>query len=113
MRARDIGPGCCAARATAAARWRPAGGSGRVARRGEGTARGKSGGGSLGATRGCQRKQEVAGEAAQSGGRRCPVVASVKQRKQAGGGRRGLICKFRKFQGPYCKAAITFNIGLK
>ena len=35
VRARDRGPGCCAARATAAARWRPASRSGRVAVRGK------------------------------------------------------------------------------
>ena len=35
VRARDRGPGCCAAKATVAARWRPAVRSGRVAVRGK------------------------------------------------------------------------------
>ena len=33
--------------------------------------------------------------------------------EQTGGRRKGLVCKFRKFQGPRCKSKITFNIGLK
>ena len=33
--------------------------------------------------------------------------------EQAGGRRKGLVCKFRKFQGPICKSKITFNIVLR
>ena len=36
-----------------------------------------------------------------------------KQRKGAGGGRKGLFCNFQKFQGPECKIRITFKLKLK
>ena len=49
---------------TAVSRWRPAGGFVRVARRGERQREAKGRWRRSGATRGCQRKQEVAGEAA-------------------------------------------------
>jgi len=101
---------------TAAARWRPAGGSGRVARRGEGTARGKSGGGSLGATRGAASRQEVAPWPFHSGGGSAAVCRrrGVEEAgRQAGGRGIWTDLQFQKFQGLYCKAAITFNLGLK
>ena len=36
-----------------------------------------------------------------------------KQRKGAGGGRKGLFCNFQKFQGPEYKTRITFKLKLK
>jgi hypothetical protein len=42
---------------------------------------------------------------------------TVRRRGNRGADRRlkmtGLICKFQKFQGPVCKPAITFKLGLK
>ena len=52
------------------------------------------------ATRGCQRKQEVAGEAAQSGGRRFAAAATGEE-EQAGRleeGESGPICNFKNFR---------------
>ena len=60
-RVRVGGPDCCAARATAAARWRPAEPWGRVARGGELQREGKRAVKGWGATRGCHGEQEVAG----------------------------------------------------
>ena len=62
---------------------------------------------------GGQRKQEVAREAAQSGRRRCTGEHGSRAGKQAGGGRIWTDLQFQKFQGPNCKPAITFNLGLK
>ena len=49
--------------------------------------------------------------------RRAAGGAAPVDRGSRKGGRRlkkgGSICKFRKFQGPYCKSTITFKLGLK
>ena len=62
--------GLCPGLATAAARWRPAGGSGRRGTAGEAPARSKKRWRGLGAMRGCQREAEVAGWLSTAGGRR-------------------------------------------
>jgi len=64
MRAKERASGLFPELCMAAARWRPAGAQCCVARRGEDTARGKSGGEGSGATRGEAQKQEVALEMA-------------------------------------------------
>ena len=70
-----------------------------VARRGEDTARGKSGGEGSGATRGEAQKQEVALETALSGGRRCGAPVIGETDRQAGGGRRWTNLQFQKIPG--------------
>ena len=67
LRARDWALGLCLGRATATARWRPAGARCCVARQGRHSAKAKSGGGGR-ARRVCgQREQEVAGLALHGG----------------------------------------------
>ena len=61
---------------TAATRWRPRALCCCVARRGEDTARGKSGGGSQTRRVGLPSKQEVAGLALHGGGRHCTAAAA-------------------------------------
>ena len=44
------------------------------------------------------------------------AAASAAERKQRGRlevGEAGLVCNFRKFQGPYYKTAITFKLKIK
>ena len=113
LRARDWALGFCLGRATATARWRPAAASGWRGKGKRGPARGVEAVERSSATRGCQRKQEVAGEAAQSGRRRCAGEQGSRAGKQAGGRRKGTSLQIPKFQGPYYKLAITFNLGLK
>ena len=59
MRAIDGGPGCCAARATAAARWQPRGGSGRRGEGRGGPARGQGRWRRSSATRGRQHEAKA------------------------------------------------------
>ena len=66
---------------TAAPRWRPR--AVLAAWQGEESASARAtGGGGLGAMRGSQRKQEVAGKAAQRGGQCCPVAVRSRAGKQ-------------------------------
>ena len=60
MHARGESSRLCLGRATATARWRPAGGSGHVARRGERQREAKERWRRSGTMHGCQRKQEGA-----------------------------------------------------
>ena len=87
LRARNRALGLCLGRAMATARWRPAATSGWRGNGKRGPARGVEAVERSSATRGCQRKQEVPGEAAQSGGRRCAGEQASRAGKQAGGGR--------------------------
>ena len=69
--------------------------------------------GSFWAMRGSYEEQEVArGRSSTAAVPRCRS-AGVKQRNGQEEGERGLVCNFRKFQGPECKLVITFNIGFK
>ena len=112
-RARGRALGFFPALATAAVRWRPAGARCCMARRGEDTARGKSGGEGSGATRG--RPQQAGGGSGSSfgGGWRVSALALRGTERQAGGGRQRTSLQFQKFQGLYSKTKITFNLGLR
>ena len=96
--ARGENGGLCLVRATATARWRPAGGSGRVARQGKLQREAKSGGGGRARCVGRFCKQEVAGLALHGG------VGAAQQRRgaeQAGRleeGGKGPVCNFRNFR---------------
>ena len=78
---------------------------GRVAQDGRHSAKGNSG-------------EELQCDALEvSASRRWPLAGpALVDRGSRKGGRRlkkgGSICKFRKFQGPYCKSTITFKLGL-
>ena len=100
MRARGESGGLYPVLSTAAARWRPLGGSVLVARRGERQREAKGRWRRSGETRRCQRKQEVAGKADQRGGRRCPAAARSKAGKQAGcWKKKGIYLQFPKIPG--------------
>ena len=58
-------------------------------------------------------RQEVAPWPFHRGGRRDTEQRRREAEEQAGGGRKWIGLQFKKFQGPYCKPAITFNLGLK
>ena len=51
--------------------------------------------------------------AAIHGGRRCTAATAGEQRKELEVEEKGPKHNFQKFQGPVCKPAITFKIGLK
>ena len=113
MRARDRRARLYPERSTTAMRWKPASRSGRVAVRGKLQREGK------GRWRALVRrveqfcKLEVArGWPRVAGGAAAPA-AERKQRGRLEVGEAGLVCNFRKFQGPYYKTAITFKLKLK
>ena len=102
----------CSELSTATARWRPRSSSGW---RGEGSkapARGEVGpGGRWGTAWGGGRSRRWPAASSAAGG----AELCRWQRSRKGGRRKmkgGSICKFRKFQGPYCKSTITFKLGL-
>ena len=111
-RMRVGGPGHCAARATATARWRPWSSAG-AAWQGEGApARGEVGPEAAEVPREAAAKQEVA----------CSLPRRWAAALSAGGAevererwemKGGPFCNFKKFQGPYYKTTITFKLGLK
>jgi len=93
--------GCCSEPSTAAARWPPAGALLLRGKARRAPARGIEGGGGLGATRGSQRKQEVAGLALHGG-----VGAEQRRRGAEQASRqeveeKGPVCNFQKFQGSF------------
>ena len=109
-RARGESGGLYLGRATAAARWQPAGRSGAAWQSDGSTARGVE------ERRDLWRdaweghvKLEVVGLTLSGGG---TEQRRREAEEQAGGRRRGLLCNFRKFQEPSCKSKITFNLQL-
>ena len=118
MHAIDEGPGCCAARATAAARWQPREASAGAWRR-EGRSSAKEEGvEELGrdAWTPARSKGKVGvgrGRPSAGGGRGTAPAARESRERQTGEGEKGPKRYFQKFQGPVCKLAITFKIGLK
>ena len=98
MRARNRSLGCCSEPSTAAARWRPAGESGCVARQGKLQREAKRGAGGRARRVGWFCKQEVAGLALHGG-----VGAAQRRRGAEQAGRleveeSGPICNFRNFR---------------
>ena len=73
----------------------------------------KGGGGGAARRVGASTTQNVAGQTLHCAGD-LHSGGGEKQSKQAGWRwKKGLFCNFKKFQGLYCKPAITFNLGLK
>ena len=113
MRARDRTARLYPERSTAATRWQPAGRSGRVAVRGKLQREGK------GRWRALVRrveqfcKLEVARGWPGAAGGAAALAVERKQRGRLEVGEAGLVCNFQKFQGLYCKIAITFKLKLK
>ena len=71
------------------------------------------GGRSLGATRG-RPQQAGRGSGALLRWRAAWFcTGGEKQKSRQEEDEAGLVCNFKKFQGPNCKPAITFNLGLK
>ena len=97
---------------------------GEVAAGGRSVLRGKAGEAQREGKKQWRRSGATRGAVLQAGGgslavpqwrvaQRCLPAAWSRAGMQAGGRRKGTSLQFPKFQGPNCKPAITFNLGLK
>jgi len=82
-------------------------------RSGEAPAQAKEGGGEHQGDAWKPARRRTWPGAALHGGRRCTAATAGEQRKELEVEEKGPKRNFQKFQGPVCKPAITFKIGLK
>ena len=113
MRTRDRSLGLCSEHATATARWRPRGLLWAAWQGEEAPARAKEGGGKQQGDAWKPARRRTWPGAALHGRRRCTAATAGEQRKELEVEEKGPKHNFQKFQGPVCKPAITFKIGLK